>query len=482
MTHLTLTLRRAAIILVCALVPPMVAGRGWWFIGRTFSDLSRPFEVMGLFATVAVFLYWYGAYRHRGDDRGERILTRLVVGGIVLHYVYVMVNYADPSWDYRCYDDAANNVVKGVDPYDDTNYLYPPLLAQVLAWINAAVRSTPLFAYQQTSSWWIVFYFYQVLQLALVFVVAEQCFALGRRLRIPLAYVAILTVVLFVASAPMFRTVRFNQANLIVLVAILYSLIHLDRRPWVCGVLMAVAVFVKPQGVLFPLVWLLIGFRAAALSFVVASGVLVLVQAGFGTDWTLWAQFVDSIGKIPKYNDYFRNQSLFSFFSNLTKTFGLHLDKPTLMVGVRVCYAGILAWFVYRYVDREKRFKAQLSGIPRDEHGRFALLTRTGAHTVDVVLLALLGSPLVWEHHYVLLLPAALWLFALTKGRIPVLALVGLVLVFVPSTFDVWLLSYHRLAGTILLAVALSPARLHAMADVSRRRRFPAPAAWAGAE
>ena len=49
----------------------------------------------------------------------------------------------------------------------------------------------------------------------------------------------------------------------------------------------------------------------------------------------------------------------------------------------------------------------------------------------------------------------------------------GLLLMFVPSTFDVWMLSYHRLLGVVLLILAISPRRLQALVESARERDFP---------
>lgn len=453
------TFLRPAVIAVCILVPPMVTNRGWWFVGRTGDGYSEPFEVFGMLVSLAILLYWAAAWRHRGPDRLERIVTRLVTGVIVLQFLYLMANYAGTSWDYRCYDAAARNVAKGLNPYNDTAYLYPPLLAQVLAGVHGVVTSTRIFYYENVSAWWLVFYFYQAIQLLLVFLLVELSFAYLRRLRVPLAWAAVLVAAAFLVSAPFFRTIRFQQTNLVVLAAILYSLARLRDRPLAAGALMAVAVMVKPQGIVFPLVWLFIGARRAVVGFVVAAAALVLVQAGFGADWTAWRQFVDSIAKIPKYNDFFRNQSLFSVFSTLFRTVGIRVENAALLLFVRACHVAILGWFVYRFIDRERRFRAAAPGIAAEARGRFDLLVRVGGHTVDVALLALLGAPIVWEHHYAIALPAVFWVAALGRGRVPFPALIALVLMFVPSTFDVWFFSYHRLAGVFLFVIAMSPAR-----------------------
>lgn len=488
MTRVRQRLLRAAIMLLCVFVPPMVTNRSWWVVGRTYDGYSEPFEVLGMLVSAAVLLYWFGAFRDRDrdgeDGRLGRMLAAAVTGIVVMQTLYGFVNHAGISWDYRCYDNAARNVARGLNPYDGTAYLYPPLLAQALAWVDHVVESTRLFAYANVTSWWIVFYFYQALQLFLVFSIAELSFAFTRRLGIPALWAAAIVLVVFVADAPLFRTLRFQQTNLIVLVAILYSMVRLRERPVACGVLMAVAVMVKPQGIVFPLVWLFIGARRATLGFLAAAAVLVVVQASsataFATDWTMWRQFADSVAKIPQKNDYFRNQSLFSVISTLAKTVHVSIDKNTLLAVVRGCYVAVLGWFVYRFLEREKRFRTGVAKVAAAARARYELVTRVCAHTADVVLLALLCAPIVWEHHYAIAMPLPIWIVGMTKGRVPAPVIVALVLMFVPSTFDVWLLSYHRLAGAVMLAVLLSPVRVFDLAAAGASRKFPSPAAEQG--
>ena len=66
----------------------------------------------------------------------------------------------------------------------------------------------------------------------------------------------------------------------------------------------------------------------------------------------------------------------------------------------------------------------------------------------------LVASPYLWEHHWMLAQLAFCLLVARSIGtRYFALALICYALVFLVPTFDVFLLSYHRLAGLILWAV-----------------------------
>jgi hypothetical protein len=75
---------------------------------------------------------------------------------------------------------------------------------------------------------------------------------------------------------------------------------------------------------------------------------------------------------------------------------------------------------------------------------------------VFTLLIMMLLSPLVWEHHYVLTLPLGIW--ALARVAVPgtsqprrIRAVLAAALVYAPPTFDVFPFSYHRLAGLLWL-------------------------------
>ena len=71
-------------------------------------------------------------------------------------------------------------------------------------------------------------------------------------------------------------------------------------------------------------------------------------------------------------------------------------------------------------------------------------------HTMDALALMLLISPMVWEHHYVMMLPVYVWTITIVGRRKPWLVLAAGLLLFALPTFDLYPFSYHRLAGLIL--------------------------------
>ena len=80
---------------------------------------------------------------------------------------------------------------------------------------------------------------------------------------------------------------------------------------------------------------------------------------------------------------------------------------------------------------------------------------------MDAVALTLLISPLVWENHYVLAVPLALWAVATRWRDRPWQIGIGVFLMFALPTFDVFPLSYHRIVGLLMLLQLTSPKALY---------------------
>jgi hypothetical protein len=82
------------------------------------------------------------------------------------------------------------------------------------------------------------------------------------------------------------------------------------------------------------------------------------------------------------------------------------------------------------------------------------ILFRLTSDWMDMMLMMLLVSPLVWEHHYVLAIPPFLWgLINATRRRLFWILLGGGLLFTIP-VFDIYPLSYYRLVGMLILTAA----------------------------
>ncbi len=81
-------------------------------------------------------------------------------------------------------------------------------------------------------------------------------------------------------------------------------------------------------------------------------------------------------------------------------------------------------------------------------------MCRLYGNVFDAIVMVLIISPLVWEHHYILTIPLIIWVI-LTQGKQkPWRVGVAAFLICAIPIFDVYPFSYHRIAGLLLLLSA----------------------------
>jgi hypothetical protein len=262
---------------------------------------------------------------------------------------------------------------------------------------------------------------------------------------------------------PLLATLKHNQVNLWVLNSILLALLWAPRAPILSGLAVALGGHIK----LYPLILLLPWTLTRHWRALVATGVgmigLVLIQTNGGRDWQLWQAFLAFADSFPQ-GSFFRDNSLHSLVYN---TLG-HLQwlagdasynvNEQLVGRIVLVLTGLCGLaYLWRFVQRERRAASnpvgQLGRSPAEQR----TLTNLG-HSMDAIALGLLISPVVWEHHYLLALPLVIWALA-SQSKVERLWLVALsaFLIFVLPTFDIFPLSYHRLAGLLLLISTLPP-------------------------
>ena len=125
---------------------------------------------------------------------------------------------------------------------------------------------------------------------------------------------------------------------------------------------------------------------------------------------------------------------------------------------VRASYVVVLGWFVWRWVSRERFYRRLLRATGAEEHLRLTD-ARFQGHAQDLVLLPFLLSPVVWPHHFILTLPVIILGLAPAGGLSRKWLLIGTALVLVPTTFEFYPFSYHRLLGLFMLLFAMAPGR-----------------------
>lgn len=379
-------------------------------------------------------------------EQGVIVLLPLLVASFLL---VLIVEYADVSWDYEQYENAYRELILGKNPYRSGQYLYPPLFAQVMAFIHAVGTIYP--GAEVISPWVFVFYIYQCVQFFLGALAYKLTVRFARRIGFSDLYAGLLVTAFFLFNFPLVRTLHLNQVNLLILDTTLIALLALGRFPSLGGAAITLGGLVK----LYPFILgapLLFMKKWRALLGVFASGaVIVLLSTRFGQDWSLWRQFVEFMLAFPAEREssiWIRNTSILSLLRNLARFAGLPeaAVTPLYIVGALT----VLAWISLRLYQRERTYPALSPGPGREAYRNFGNL-------IDFVSLSLLITPSAWDHHFVLALPLALWAIALRRKDRPGWVAIATACIFVLPPFDIFPFSYLRMFGVIALLILASP-------------------------
>ncbi len=354
---------------------------------------------------------------------------------VSLFFLGIIAEYPARTWDWRAYQGAALAVARGGNPYTEADYLYPPVLAQVGAAVTSVIRP---FAASAADVPRILFYLWQCLQ----FHVVMLCYALSRllwyRVGLPNVRWTIALAALFVLNTPLLRALRFSQPALCTLAAALMVILWADSRPWLVGLSVAAAAYVK----VFPAILLLPALLAPRRKLLAWSAVWVLViglaslVAPGGRDY--WTSFLNLLRAFPEPLA-FRDNSVPGLVRNAARV--LQVVPPSPWVA-RALQIGIVLWLVGRMIARRTR-----AGLAE---GPVWL-----GNVSDALCLGLLLSPTAWEHYFVFVIPAIVWGWRASLTRRPITVGLATVLTSLVPVFDVFPFSYHRLAGLILLIVAI---------------------------
>lgn len=459
----------AMAVLLAVVLPIVLWPLNLSFISRTYDgnvlDMvdTEPFELFGLFISILLIAFtWSKLGRSKKFKLNSFILVILpLLVSLNLLWILIDLSYHKAS-DYLCYENAARSILNGLNPYlaEPKCYLYPPLPAQVLAFLYKLVSLTNLLPKGDTlKTWNTVFYLYQCAQFFQIILAYYLTYQLARRMGLKNILALLIVSGLFLFNESLFRTIKFAQINVWILNSFLLALLFLRSHPFVSGLAVALGAHIKLYTLALLLPWSFIKRRRAILGVMVGFFAILLIQTNWGQDWTLWQQFLIYFQSPEKPNNY-RNSSIRSFVYNLFKipaTLTHHSYFNLVPAIVAVINLLILVWFVVRIIKREKGYrelkKYSSSGTGQLPNHLFILY----GHSIDAIALGLLISPSVWEHHYVIAIPIALWAIVTGRWERRKLTGVGTFLIFCLPTFDFFPLGHCRMIGLLILIYATSP-------------------------
>jgi hypothetical protein len=434
-------------------------------VSYTFGPRYGVFELFTFCTSVALIINAVAEIRRRRDQPFEALLPLILFTLLGLYFVAQTSEYYPKSSDWLIRERAAQAIIEDRSPYSEENYFYPPITASVLAlaYRGVAWGATTLHTQLDTQFVWDgVFYLYQNTQFFLIMIALVLSFRFLQTLKMEDSSIAVVLAALFMFNMPLMRTLRNHQVNLWMLDCLLVALVMYRRSPLMTGVATALGTHIKlyTAALMLPLT-LMKQFRTM-MWFIVAVIALVFLQAGWGMDFGVWNDFVRLLTAFPG-GTAFRDNSLHSLIYNMLMLSNsiLGLSEQTLngCVTITVWGAtiGVLVLFLIRYSHRERAFRAISTENPTHDP---AVLkeNRSLGHLIDAIPFMLLVSPIVWEHHYILALPFVLWCIAIQGKQKPWQIGIAAFLIFAIPTFDVFPLSYHRLAGLCMLIYHTPPA------------------------
>lgn len=430
------------------------------------SVYGEPVEALQLFALAgSLLLIGFGAVefvkrKPAGPREFAPVLAALITG---FFYLALFNLFSIPSWDYQCYQEAAVKILSGQDPYAGC-YLYPPLLAQVMAFIFSLMDPAvfPAHADQLQYTQMTVFYLYQVGQFYLVMASYWLIYLFARGLELEEVPAAVVAAGLLVLGFPALSTFRENQVNFGVLVTVLAALLLLRRRPFFSGAALSLGIHLKlyPAIILAPWTWA--RKWRPVLAALAGFGLVLAIQTRFGSDLEAWRRFLHQLLNFPDRNN-FQNNSISALIYSCFELAALLVNAkiegwaPVIRMVSLAAKLGLGLWFAWRLLQREKIYRLE---SPATNEKESADLARLFGHALDALALSLLITPVAWAHHYLLAYP--LLIFAgVKRGRAKpwLFGLAAFLILAVPN-FDFFLLSDHRLAGLIILLVLTAPGKI----------------------
>ncbi|OGO28425.1 MAG: hypothetical protein A2Z16_09240 [Chloroflexi bacterium RBG_16_54_18] len=432
------------------------------FITNFYGEQFELLELFGFSATIGLFLWAYIEGRLRRPASWRAWLPIWLTVFLGLFWLSILVETSSTPGDYPCYQNAAEALLQNKTPYRGC-YFYPPLLAQGLAFLSKSIVSFGgLFGQgvAPDSTWPVVFYLFQSLQLLSILVAFRLSLALAQELKLKKLLSVIFVSSLFVLNTPLLRTVILHQVNLWILTAVLGIILLINKKPFWAGVITAFSGHIKVYPLIFALPFAVGKKWHALLGLVAGLAVFVLVPVSLGFRWSIWQQYGQFFLRFPQYNAP-RNNSLYSIAANILVLTGADVTSEGSIwrfaprVGYYLLVLGVIGWLVWRFLQTRKIIK----GVYLFDQKRY-LLVEYG-FLMDMVAAQLLVSPSLWEHQWVIILPFVLWAvsfqYNLTRRPHIPAAFAGILMIYAVPSFDMIPFSYVRIAGLLVLLWITNP-------------------------
>lgn len=371
-------------------------------------------------------------------SRAAYWLSLALLLGMYLNVLREREHFGD-VFDYML---AAEQITHGKKLH--ARYLYPPLLATVLA---------PLVKYGQDTVF-LVLQGLNVLSLGLLYVLLRRALVRYGFAQLSATLVAFAALC---ANTAVLRTLFYVQTNLHMTNLTLLSLLLYPAHPLLSALALSVAVHIKASPLMLALPFVL----GRDLRWLAWFGAMLLAIVGFtsyANSFEHYGQYLDNVANIYRANGIsFRENSIDSLLRSTLSVFKQDLglaNGPVL--ALKLLLFGFGLWLCRRMISR-RIFSGAHEQVVMAEPPPLHLLrplpaaAREGRvlDTYPVLLMLLTTlSPLLWEHHPVLLiLPFLVMLKKIDREADALIWLGAWFLVFLVPTFDIYPFSFRILLG-----------------------------------
>ena len=448
---------------ICTILPLLI--RNLTLSDRAISYTSANnlvFELFGFFVSITIIAFAYFELEKQKTTSLKTALPIVIPLLVCLFFLLFVTEYSLKSTDYIAYEDATKALLDGQNPYENLfgrkPYIYPPLFVQIMVFVYYLIANlSGLLMVNNENPINLVFYFYQCGQFFMVVLAYFLSYKLARILQLRKITSLFIVTSIFLFNYPIFRTFIWNQVNLWLLNSFLLAIILLKRSPLISGIAVALGSHLKIYPLILLLPWTIAKrFKVVFMSFL-SFILIVLIQTNWGSDWNLWEQFFLYFRDVQK-PTLFRNNSIYSFVFNCFDLIGIPttlVNKTVFLIILTICI-----WLVWRFWQREKIYSQFVQKTNNPNSKEWLETWRLYGHSMDGIALSLLISPSVWEHHYVLAIPLAIWAIANCRPNRLKQVTISIFLIFCLPIFDIFPFSYHRLAGLIWLMFLTEPKKM----------------------
>lgn len=456
------------LIIAIAILLPLLLWQLKKIDAAPFVSFTRPedipFELFGGFASFTLLLIsWLEIKRRRIKHLASALPILL---GLLVSLTFLF-NIAESTFngrfnsDYIAFEKGAKAIVNGISPYIDQEnpYVYPPLPGQVMAFLFQLFTNIPFLSTESTDEGWkLVFYFFQCAQLLLISSAYFLTYSFARKIGLRVIPASLIVAALFLFNNSVIRTLNFHQTNLWILNCFLIGALFQQTRPFISGFAAALGVHVKMYPFILMLPWFALRKWQLLLGSIIGLVAIAIAQTNLGRDWTLLRLFFDYLKVVSKPTPY-RNNSVNSVVNNFFKIpdrlFSTSFDLVPIIVTVLTLL--IAVWFFIRFIHREKIYRELIRSAKSEDQTYWSEIFRFDGHSMDAIALGLLISPSVYEHHYIVAIPVALWAITTRKLDKPMLVGFSIFLIFCVPAFDLFPFSFHRLLGLLMLVHFTAP-------------------------